>query len=99
MTNCQLISLSWYQAPIWGPKRDFYYCQTVAGLLMWGALSDDRTGLTFTINAGLRQHSHIYHGQNQYYISIFTILHVRILHSQFSRVQFLVDTYYLQFYA
>jgi hypothetical protein len=36
----------------------FYYCQTVAGLLMWGALSDERTGLSFTIAAGPRQRSH-----------------------------------------
>jgi hypothetical protein len=36
----------------------FYYCQTVAGLLTWGALSDERTGLSFTIAAGLRQRSH-----------------------------------------
>jgi hypothetical protein len=26
--------------PIWGPRPDFYYCQTFAGLLMWGAFSD-----------------------------------------------------------
>jgi hypothetical protein len=25
-----------------GPKTRFYYCQTVAGLLMWSALSDER---------------------------------------------------------
>jgi hypothetical protein len=35
-TNGQLASLSWCQAPIWRPRLDFYYCQTVAGLLMWG---------------------------------------------------------------
>jgi hypothetical protein len=29
--------------------RFFYYCQTIAGLLMWGALSDERTGLSFTM--------------------------------------------------
>jgi hypothetical protein len=31
--------------------------QTVAGLLMWGALSDERTGLSFTIVVGSRQRS------------------------------------------
>jgi hypothetical protein len=36
----------------------FYYYQTVSGLLMWGALSDGRTGLSFTITAGPRQRSH-----------------------------------------
>jgi hypothetical protein len=34
------------------------YCQTVAGSFMWGALSDERTGLPFTIAAGPRQRSH-----------------------------------------
>jgi hypothetical protein len=31
----------------------FLYCQTFGGLLMRGALSDERTGLSFTIAAGL----------------------------------------------
>jgi hypothetical protein len=48
-------SLSSCQAPIWGLRPDFYYCQIVADLLMWGALSDERTGLPFTIAAGPRQ--------------------------------------------
>jgi hypothetical protein len=39
-------------------RPDFYYCQTVAGLLMWGALSDERTGLPFTIAAGPRQRNY-----------------------------------------
>jgi hypothetical protein len=26
---------------MWGPWPDLCYCQTVAGLLMWGALSDE----------------------------------------------------------
>jgi hypothetical protein len=39
-------SLSWCQAPIWVPRPDFYYYQTVAGLLMWGALYDERMGLS-----------------------------------------------------
>jgi hypothetical protein len=33
---------SWCQTPIWGPNPDSYYCQTVAGLLMWGVLSKKR---------------------------------------------------------
>jgi hypothetical protein len=57
-TDDQSASLSWNKAPIWGLRPDFYYCQTVTGLLMCGALSDDRTGLSFTITAGPRQHSH-----------------------------------------
>jgi hypothetical protein len=44
--------------PIWGLRPDFYYRQTVAGFLMWGALSDARTGLSFTISAGRSQRSH-----------------------------------------
>jgi hypothetical protein len=40
-------SPSWRKAPIWGLRPDLYYCWTVAGLLMWGALSDERTGLSF----------------------------------------------------
>jgi hypothetical protein len=43
----QSASLSWNKAPIWGLRPDFYYSQTVAGLFMWGALSDERTGLSF----------------------------------------------------
>jgi hypothetical protein len=33
----QSASLSWNKASVWGLRPDFYYCQTVAGLLMWGA--------------------------------------------------------------
>jgi hypothetical protein len=54
-TDGQSASLSWNIAPIWGLRPDFYYCQTVVGLLMWGALSDERTGLSFTVAAGPRQ--------------------------------------------
>jgi hypothetical protein len=57
-TDGQSASLSWNKAPVWGLRPDFYYCQTVAGLLMWGAVSDERTGLSFTIAAGPRQRSH-----------------------------------------
>jgi hypothetical protein len=56
--NGQSACLSWCQARIWGPRPDFYYCQTVAGLLMWGALSNESTGLLSTIAAGPRQRSH-----------------------------------------
>jgi hypothetical protein len=42
---------------VWGRRPDSCYCQTVAGLLMWGALSDERMGLLFTIAAGPRQRS------------------------------------------
>jgi hypothetical protein len=58
MTDGQSFSLFWCQAPICGIWQDFYYCQTVAGLLMWCALSEERTGLYFTISAGYRERSH-----------------------------------------
>jgi hypothetical protein len=57
-TDGQSASLSWNKAPIWGLRQGFYYCQTVAGLLMWGALYNGRTGLPFTVAAGPRQRSH-----------------------------------------
>jgi hypothetical protein len=57
-TDGQPASLSWNKAPNWGLRPDLYYCLTVAGLLIWSALSDERTGLSFTIAAGPRQRSH-----------------------------------------
>jgi hypothetical protein len=48
-TEGHLASLSWCQAPIWDLRPDFFFCLTVAGLLMWGALSDERRGLSFTV--------------------------------------------------
>jgi hypothetical protein len=46
-TDGQSSSLSWNKAPTWGSRPYLPYCQRVAGLLMWGALSDERTGLSF----------------------------------------------------
>jgi hypothetical protein len=57
-TDGQSASLSWNKAPILGLRPVFYHCQTVAGLYMWGVLSDERTGLSFTIAADPRQRSH-----------------------------------------
>jgi hypothetical protein len=34
-TDGQSASLSWCQAPIWGPRPDFYYCQTGVGRPLW----------------------------------------------------------------
>jgi hypothetical protein len=39
-------------------RPDLDYCLTFAGLLIWGALSDERTGLPFAIATGPRQRSH-----------------------------------------
>jgi hypothetical protein len=91
-TDGQSASLSWYQAPSGVKTR-------VAGLLMWGHLSDEMTGLLFAIAAGPRQRSNTYCGHTQQNMSsILKILHVRILHSKLSRVRFLMDTCYIQFY-
>jgi hypothetical protein len=57
-TDGQPTSLSWNKAPIWGLRPDLDYCLTVAGLLIWSALSDERTGLVFSIATGPRQRSH-----------------------------------------
>jgi hypothetical protein len=57
-TDGQPASLSWNKTPIWGLRPDLYYCLTVASLLIWGDLSDERPGLSFTIPAGPRQRSH-----------------------------------------
>jgi hypothetical protein len=56
-TDGQSASLSWNKAPIWGLRPDLY-CLTVAGFLIWGALSEERTGLSFTIAVGPCQRSH-----------------------------------------
>jgi hypothetical protein len=46
-TDGQSANLSWNKPPIWGLRPDLCYCQTVAGLFKWGALSDEMTGLSF----------------------------------------------------
>jgi hypothetical protein len=57
-TDGQSASLSWNIALFSGLQPDFYYYQTVSGPLMWDALSEERTGLSFTIAVGPRQRSH-----------------------------------------
>jgi hypothetical protein len=39
------------------PQPDIYYCLTITVLFLWGALSDERTGLSFIYAAGPRQRS------------------------------------------
>jgi hypothetical protein len=58
MTDGQSANLSWCRVSILGPRSHFCYCQTVAGLLLWGVFSDERTGLSFKTAAGPRQCSH-----------------------------------------
>jgi hypothetical protein len=42
-------------SPIWGSRPDIYYSLTVTVLFLWGALSDERTGLSFVYAAAPRQ--------------------------------------------
>jgi hypothetical protein len=57
-TDGQSASLSWYKAPIRGLRPDFYFRTEygirliVTFLIPWGALSDERTGLSFACAAG-----------------------------------------------
>jgi hypothetical protein len=50
--------LSWNKSPIWVLRPDLYYYQKLAGLLMWGFLSDEKMGLSCAIVAGPRQRCH-----------------------------------------
>jgi hypothetical protein len=43
-TDGQPASLSWNEAPFWGLPPELYYCLTVPGFFIWGALSDDLVG-------------------------------------------------------
>jgi hypothetical protein len=62
-TDGQSASLSWYKAPIRGLRPDFYFRTesgirlTVTFLNPWGALFDERTGLSFVYAAGHCQRS------------------------------------------
>jgi hypothetical protein len=59
----QSASLSWYKASIRGLRPDFYFRTeygiglTITFLIPWGALSDERTGLSFVCTAGSFQRS------------------------------------------
>jgi hypothetical protein len=50
-------SVSLVSSPIWGSWPDIYYSLTVTVLFLWGALSDDRTVLSFICSAGSCQRS------------------------------------------
>jgi hypothetical protein len=50
-------------SPFSSQRPNFSYCQTVAVLLMWGALSDEKTGLSFVaviVNSTWRLYLQIY---------------------------------------
>jgi hypothetical protein len=80
-TDGQSASLSWNKPPIWGLRPDLDYCLTVAGLLMWGALSDERTGLSFPIATCPRQRSHFRVGVHWDSRPYFTVSDSRLLFS------------------
>jgi hypothetical protein len=54
MTDGQSASLSSNKTSIWGLRPDFYYCRTVAGLLMW-----DGTGVYNCCWFGQRSRSRV----------------------------------------
>jgi hypothetical protein len=61
-----------------GLTTTFYYRRTVAGLLMWGALSDERTDPSFTIAADPRQRSHSWVRVPWDSRPYFTVSHLRL---------------------
>jgi hypothetical protein len=56
-TDGQSASLTWNKAPIWGLRPDIYYFLTITVLLLWSALSDEMTDLSFVHATGPRQRS------------------------------------------
>jgi hypothetical protein len=44
--------MSWYKAHMWCVRLDIYYSLTVTVFILWGYLSDERTGLPFVYAAG-----------------------------------------------
>jgi hypothetical protein len=52
-TDGQSVSISWNKAPILGLWQIFITVKQLRGFFMWDALSVERTGLSFTIAAGL----------------------------------------------
>jgi hypothetical protein len=53
-TDGQAVSKSWCRAPSGAHDQIYvYYYLTITVLLLWGALADERTGLSFVYAAGL----------------------------------------------
>jgi hypothetical protein len=51
------VGQSWCRAAIWCSWPDIYCCLTVTVLLLWGALSDERMGLSFVeLNSKSKSH-------------------------------------------
>jgi hypothetical protein len=56
-TDGQSISKSWCRAPSWAHDQIFVTFWELRSCFLWGALSDERTGLSFVCVAVLRQRS------------------------------------------
>jgi hypothetical protein len=89
MTDGQSASLSWNKAPIWGLHPDFYNCQTLARLLMWSVLSDERTVLSLTFTADPRQCRHFRVRVPRYSWPYFTVSDSRLPQTWRSRSPYL----------
>jgi hypothetical protein len=63
--------------PDLGPKTRFLFL-LVAGLFTWGALSEERTGLSFTVAADSRQRSHSHFRVPRVSWPHFTVSHSRL---------------------
>jgi hypothetical protein len=48
-SDSQSVSTSWYRAPFWDLRPDITSCLKFVALYLLGALSDERTGLQFTV--------------------------------------------------
>jgi hypothetical protein len=51
LTVSHSVSRSRCRAPLWDWRPDISSCRNVAVLSLWGALSDDRTGLQFAVQS------------------------------------------------
>jgi hypothetical protein len=69
------------------PRADFYDCQTVAALFVSGALSGEKTGLSFTTAAGPRQRSYIYCGKISSARHLYLQFYMPAFYSQLSNSQ------------
>jgi hypothetical protein len=66
-------------SPIWSPRPDFCYYQTLADLLTWGRPHWKRTGLSFKIADFLRRRSHSRDKDPRDSWSYFTVSDSRLL--------------------
>jgi hypothetical protein len=77
MTDGWPANLSWVSNPIKSPGSYFCYCHTIAGLLIWGTLCEERMGFLFAVASDPCQCSH-----SQVWVPLdswpyFTVSHLR----------------------